>query len=49
MRRRWAPKLVKIEGKLSKLLDHILDASVPSVIKAYEDKVRELELEKQSL
>ena len=42
-------KLVKIEGKLSKLLDHILDASVPSVIKAYEDKVRELELEKQSL
>ncbi|NVK34266.1 MAG: recombinase family protein, partial [Rhodobacteraceae bacterium] len=42
-------KLVKIEGKLSKLLDHILDASVPSVIKAYEDKVRQLELEKQSL
>jgi len=42
-------KLIKIEGQLSKLLERILDASVPSVIKAYEERVRQLELEKQAL
>ena len=47
--RAMSAKIIKIEGQLSKLLERILDASVPSVIKAYEEKVRQLELEKQSL
>ncbi|MCT4654398.1 MAG: recombinase family protein [Cohaesibacter sp.] len=42
-------KLDKVESQLSKLLERILDASVPSVIKAYEERVRDLELEKQAL
>ena len=42
-------QLVKLEGQLSKLLERILDASVPTVIKAYEEKVRQLELDKQAI
>ncbi|WP_280955366.1 zinc ribbon domain-containing protein [Cohaesibacter haloalkalitolerans] len=42
-------QLVKLEGQLAKLLERILDASVPTVIKAYEEKVRQLELDKQAI
>jgi site-specific DNA recombinase len=36
-------QLVKIERHVSQLLERILDATVPSVIAAYENKVRDLE------
>ena len=41
-----AAQLVKIERQVSQFLERILDASVPSVIAAYEDRVRKLEGEK---
>lgn len=39
-------QLVKVERQVAQLLDRILDASVPTVIRAYEAKVRELEEQK---
>jgi site-specific DNA recombinase len=39
-------QLVKIERQVSQFLERILDASVPSVIGAYEDRVRKLEEDK---
>lgn len=39
-------QLVKIERQVSGFLERILDATVPSVIAAYEDRVRRLEEEK---
>ncbi|ODT65405.1 MAG: hypothetical protein ABS75_31955 [Pelagibacterium sp. SCN 63-23] len=39
-------QLGKIEKQVDQLLDRIVDASVPSVIAAYEGKVRRLESEK---
>jgi site-specific DNA recombinase len=39
-------QLVKIERQVAGFLERILDASVPSVIGAYEDRVRKLEEEK---
>ena len=39
-------QLAKIEGQVSQLLARILDASVPAVIGAYEEKVRTLESDK---
>ncbi len=39
-------QLVKIERQVSQFLERILDASVPSVIAAYEDRVRKLEEDK---
>ena len=39
-------ELVKIERQVSQFLDRILDASVPSVIAAYEERVRKLEADK---
>ncbi len=41
-----AAQVAKVDRQLSQLLDRILDASVPSVIAAYEDRVRKLEDEK---
>lgn len=41
-----AEQLAKIERQVEQLLERILDASVPSVIAAYENKVRRLEEEK---
>jgi site-specific DNA recombinase len=42
-------QIAKIEREVDKLLERIVDASVPSVIAAYEDKVRRLESEKMVL
>ena len=39
-------QLIKIERQVSQLLERILDASVPSVIGAYEDRIRKLEEDK---
>jgi site-specific DNA recombinase len=39
-------ELVKIEREVSQFLDRILEASVPSVIAAYEERIRKLEEEK---
>ncbi len=39
-------QLVKIEREVSRFLERILDANVPSVISAYEDRVQKLEEEK---
>ncbi|WP_367273869.1 recombinase family protein [Niveispirillum sp.] len=39
-------QLVKIEGQVEQLLERILDARVPSVIAAYEERVRKLEEDK---
>ncbi len=41
--------LAKIERGVDKLLERTLDASVPSVIAAYEERVRRLESEKMVL
>lgn len=41
--------LVKVEKQVAQLLERILDASVPSVIGAYEDRIRKLEEEKLSI
>ncbi|WP_248127530.1 hypothetical protein [Brucella pituitosa] len=40
---------MKIERQVSQFLERILDASVPSVIGAYEDRVRKLEEEKLAI
>lgn len=45
-RKALTAKLVKIEKQVGQILERILDLSVPSVIAAYEDKVRKLEEEK---
>ena len=42
----FAGQLGKIEKQVAQLLERILDASVPSVIGAYEDRIRKLEEEK---
>ena len=42
-------QLVKVERQVSQFLERILDASVPSVVAAYEDRVRKLEEEKPLL
>ncbi|WP_429646588.1 recombinase family protein [Skermanella aerolata] len=42
----FGAQLIKIERQVSQFLERILDASVPSVIAAYEDRVRKLEEEK---
>ncbi|WP_371347239.1 hypothetical protein [Ancylobacter sp. IITR112] len=39
-------QLIKIDRDIEKLLDRVVDASVPSVIAAYEDRIRALEEEK---
>lgn len=39
-------QLTKVEVDVAKLLDRVLDASVPSVIHAYENRIRKLEEEK---
>lgn len=39
-------QLVKIEKQIAQFLDRILETSVPSVVAAYEDRVRKLEEEK---
>ncbi len=39
-------QLVKVERQVAQFLERILDASVPSVVKAYEERVRKLEEEK---
>ena len=39
-------QLVKVERDVSKLLERVLDASVPSVISAYENRIRKLEEER---
>ena len=39
-------QLIKIDRQVSQLLERILDASVPSVIAAYEERVRKLEEDK---
>jgi site-specific DNA recombinase len=39
-------QLLKVERQVSQFLDRILEASVPSVIAAYEERVRKLEEEK---
>ena len=45
-RKALADQIARIEKQVAQLLERILDASVPSVIRAYEDKVRGLEEEK---
>lgn len=45
-RKALADEVRRIEGQVAQLLDRIIDARVPSVIAAYEDKVRKLEEEK---
>ena len=42
-------QLVKVEKQVGQLLERILDANVPSVIAAYEDRIRQLEEEKLAL
>ena len=39
-------QLIKIDRDIEKLFDRVVDASVPSVIAAYEDRIRSLEEEK---
>ncbi len=39
-------QMTKIEKQVAQLLDRILDASLPSVIAAYEDRIRKLEEER---
>ena len=42
-------ELAKVDKQVAQLLDRIVDASVPSVIAAYEDRIRDLEERKLSL
>ncbi len=42
-------QLLKIEKQVGQYLERILDASVPSVITAYEDRIRKLEEEKLAI
>ncbi|MDF2374417.1 MAG: recombinase family protein [Rhizobiaceae bacterium] len=42
-----AAQLVKIDNQVSQFLERILDASVPSVIGAYEERIQRLEMEKR--
>ena len=42
-------ELGKIERQVSQLLDRIIDATVPSVIAAYEDRIRKLEMDKLAI
>ena len=39
-------ELAKIERQVDQFLDRIADASVPSVISTYENRIRKLEAEK---
>jgi DhnA family fructose-bisphosphate aldolase class Ia len=39
-------QLIKVEQQVNRLLERILDASLPSVIMAYENRIRALEEEK---
>ena len=41
-----ADELAKLDKQVAQLLDRVVDASVPSVIAAYEDKIRKLEEDK---
>jgi site-specific DNA recombinase len=42
-------QLVKIERQVSQFLERVLDANVPSVIAAYEDRIQKLEEEKLAI
>jgi hypothetical protein len=45
----YKAQLVLIERNIEQLLDRIADADVPSIVKAYEDRIRKLETEKAIL
>lgn len=48
-RKALATQLVTIEKQVQGLLDRIVDASIPSVISAYEERIRQLDVEKIAL